>query len=71
MTGLIYSDLLFITWSGFVFDIFTAPRIWRKSGFGPVLGATSIDKIGEVRLSDEIEEGGGLKLRKKAELYNY
>ena len=34
-----------------------------------LLGATSIVKIGEVRLSDEI--GGGVKDFKKTELYNY
>ena len=32
-------------------------------------GATSIVKIGDVRLSDEI--GGGVKDFKKNELYNY
>ena len=35
------------------------------------LGATSIDKIGEVWLSDEIGEGGGFEILKKNELYNY
>ena len=34
------------------------------------LGATSIDKIGEVRLSDEIG-GGGVWNSEKTELYNY
>ena len=33
-------------------------------------GATSIDKIGEVRLSDEIG-GGGVWNSEKTELYNY
>ena len=34
------------------------------------LGATSIVKIGEVWLSDEIGEGG-FEILKKTELYNY
>ena len=34
------------------------------------LGATSIDKIGEVRLSDEIG-GEEFETLKKTELYNY
>ena len=36
-----------------------------------LLGATSIDKIGEVQLSDEIGEGGGGWNCEKNELYNY
>ena len=35
-----------------------------------LLGATSIDKIGEVWLSDEIG-GEGFETLKKTELYNY
>ena len=38
---------------------------FKYKNYQPYLGATSIDKISEVWLSDEIGEGGGLKFWKK------
>ena len=48
-------------WGTEILDIFWN-NLW--------LGATSINKIGEVRLSDEIG-GGGVWNSEKTELYNY
>ena len=45
--------------------------LWKVAQiFQKFLGATSIEKIGEVRLSDEIG-GGGVWSFEKAELYDY
>ena len=47
--------------------LYSYDTIWDDT---KILGATSIDKIGEVWLSDEIG-GGGVWNSEKTELYNY